>query len=74
VSEITNRVFIAHQADKFERFLKSLNENTRHTIRSNKQLNELYDLFLDFIIDSNQHLEVSDIKEQENKLDSTSIS
>lgn len=74
VSEIANRVFIVTHADKFERFLKQLDEPTRHLIRKEKQLNELYDLFLDFIIDANQHLEVTDIKEQENKLDVSSIS
>ena len=74
VSEIANRVFIAQHADKFERFLKQLNEPARHLIRKEKQLNELYDLFLDFIIDSNQHLEATDIREQENKLDTNSVS
>jgi len=63
--EITNRFFITTQADKFERHLKKMDESTRHLIRHNKELNELYDLFLDFIIDSNQHLDSLDNKIKE---------
>lgn len=50
-------MFIAQYADKFERHLAGLNDYTREIIRNSKQLNEFYDLFLDFILDSNQHLE-----------------
>ena len=63
--EITNRLFITTQADKFERHLKKMDESTRHLIGHNKELNELYDLFLDFIIDSNQHLDSLDNKIKE---------
>jgi hypothetical protein len=45
-------IFIKIQSQKFESFLKIINEDTRFIIRKNKQLNELYDMFLDFIIDS----------------------
>jgi hypothetical protein len=57
ITAMKDRMFIAQYADKFERHLAALNDNTREIIRNNKQLNEFYDLFLDFILDSNQHLE-----------------
>ena len=55
-----DRLFITQNADKFERYLATLDDNTRQLIRNNKQLNNFYDLFLDFILDSNQHLEKND--------------
>jgi hypothetical protein len=58
-----DRLFIAQQADKFERYLATIDNDTRHIIRKNKQLNDFYDLFLDFILDSNQHLEKNDAEE-----------
>jgi hypothetical protein len=57
ITAMKDRMFIAQYADKFERHLATLNDYTREIIRNNKQLNEFYDLFLDFILDSNQHLE-----------------
>lgn len=57
ITAIKDRMFIAQYADKFERHLAGLNDYTREIIRNSKQLNEFYDLFLDFILDSNQHLE-----------------
>jgi len=57
ITAMKDRMFIAQYADKFERHLTTLNDYTREIIRNNKQLNEFYDLFLDFILDSNQHLE-----------------
>lgn len=59
---MNDRFFLTQYADKFERFLSSVDDNTRHIIRNNKQLNELYDLFLDYILDCNQHLEKDNIK------------
>ena len=63
INTMKDRLFIAQQADKFERYLAMLDDDTRHIIRKNKQLNDLYDLFLDFILDSNQHLELSNAAE-----------
>jgi hypothetical protein len=57
ITAMKDRMFIAQYADKFEQHLAMLNDYTRGIIRNNKQLNEFYDLFLDFILDSNQHLE-----------------
>jgi len=61
--ETKDRYFLASQADRFERFLATINNDTRAIIRKNNQLNELYDLFLDFILDANQHLDKSEAKE-----------
>jgi len=59
---MNDRLFLTQYADKFERFLLTVDDNTRHIIRNNKQLNELYDLFLDYILDCNQYLEKDNIK------------
>ena len=69
INEMKDRLFIAQYADKFERYLASIDDNTRQLIRNNKQLNNFYDLFLDFILDSNQHLEKNDAQEYTSKLD-----
>jgi hypothetical protein len=63
INTMKDRLFIAQQADKFERYLATIDSDTRHVIRKNKQLNDFYDLFLDFILDSNQHLEKNDAEE-----------
>ena len=42
-----------------------MDNTTKHIIRNNKQLNELYDLFLDYIIDSSQLLDRMDARERE---------
>lgn len=42
---------------KFYKFLHELDDSTKHIIRNNKQLNEMYDLFLDFVIDSSTFLD-----------------
>jgi hypothetical protein len=64
IEELTNRLFIARYSTLFNEHLARLDDSTKHLIRNSKQLNALYDLFLDFIIDSNQHLEYNDIKKQ----------
>jgi len=69
VNIMKDRLFIAQQADKFERYLASIDANTRDIIRKNEQLNNFYDLFLDFILDSNQHLEKNDAQEYTSKTD-----
>ena len=69
INEMKDRLFIAQYADRFERYLTSFDDNTRQLIRNNKQLNNFYDLFLDFILDSNQHLEKNDAQEYTSKLD-----
>jgi len=61
---VSTRFFINEQQQKFQKFLTSLDDVSKHVIKNNKQLNEMYDLFLDFIIDSNNILDYIDSKEQ----------
>jgi hypothetical protein len=61
---VSTRFFINEQQQKFQKFLASLDDVSKHIIKNNKQLNEMYDLFLDFIIDSNNILDYIDSKEQ----------
>jgi len=63
--DIYARLFISEQNQKFQSFLDLLNEDTRHIIKKNKQLNELFDIFLDYIIDSGKILDYIDSKEHE---------
>lgn len=62
---INDRAFILKYSAMFNNYLTKIDDNTKHLIKNNKQLNELYDLFLDYIIDSNQHLDYNDAKKHE---------
>jgi len=61
----SSRLFISRYSSLFNKYLAGLSDSTKHIIRNNKELNNLYDLFLDFIIDSSQHLDYTDAKEKE---------
>lgn len=65
----SDRLFICSYSTLFNSHLSKLDDSTKHLIRNNKQLNELYDLFLDFIIDSHQHLEYNDIIKQAKEIE-----
>ena len=41
----------------FHNYLQTISPQTREQIRKNKELDMMFDLFLDFILDSSQHLE-----------------
>lgn len=69
VKNTSTRLFLLQHIEKFNKYLAGLDNNTKHIIRNNKQLNELYDLFLDFIIDSSQHLEYIEAKQQAKEVD-----
>jgi hypothetical protein len=69
LKNMTSRLFITRYSELFNKQLASLNDSSKHIIRKNKQLNELYDLFLDFIIDSSQHLDYTTAKEQEENME-----
>jgi len=62
-------MFLTEHNEKFQRFLAKLDNNSRHIIRNNKQLNELYDLFLDFIIDSSKVLDNMEYKALKKNID-----
>lgn len=51
------RFFILQYNDKFTRFLQDLSPSTRELIRKNKDLDRLFDLVLDYTIDSSQKLD-----------------
>lgn len=59
---LSSSFFISKYSAMFEKKLNELDDTTKHIIKKNKQLNEVYDLFLDFIIDSSQHLELVEAK------------
>lgn len=66
---MNDRYFILSYSNKFERYLNELDDLTKSLIRKNAKLNELYDLFLDYIIDSNKHLELIDAKNAVKEID-----
>lgn len=49
---VIKNLFITNYNVKCFKMLNALDESTKHIIQNNKQLNELYDIFLDFILDS----------------------
>ena len=62
------RFFILQYNDKFTRYLQDLSPSTRELIRKNKDLDRLFDLVLDYTIDSSQKLDYmeKDWKDKEN--------
>jgi len=68
IHQLTDRLFISQYQALFNKYLSQLDDNTKHIIRNNRQLNSLYDLFLDFIIDSSQHLDYINAREEAKKI------
>lgn len=66
---ITSNLFISQYIAKFNRQLDLFSESSRHIIKNNKELSEMYDLFLDFIIDGAQHLDYQQVKNIEKNID-----
>ncbi|NBW58377.1 hypothetical protein EBR43_11515 [bacterium] len=62
VRTTTYRLFMVQYHEHFNHFLHLLDDSTKHLIRNNKQLNNMYDLFLDFVLDSGQLLESGEKK------------
>jgi uncharacterized protein (DUF1778 family) len=52
ISQMSERLFITETHHRFNAFIDSLDEPTRHMIRKNAQLNALYDTVLDYVLDS----------------------
>lgn len=65
VIDVIDSCFIAKYINLFNNYLQNLSPHTRDAIRKNKELDEMYDLFLDFIIDASQHLDYKIAKEAE---------
>ena len=68
VTDVIDRCFITKYNNLFSTFLQKLSPHTRDLIRKNKELDELFDMFLDFILDSSQHLDYKEAKEKESEL------
>jgi len=68
VKQEIDNCFIAKYSGLFSLFLERLSPQTRDIIRKNKELNDLFDLFLDFILDSSQHLDYKEAKKQEKNI------
>ena len=66
---ILNNCFISRYCELFSNYLQKISPHTRDQIRKNKELDELYDLFLDFILDSSQHLDEQHIRKEEKNID-----
>jgi hypothetical protein len=66
------RLLLSNYNLQFYKFLESIDDNTKHIIRNNNKLNEMYDLFLDFIIDSSNQLDRNHAKELTKEIEETS--
>jgi len=66
---MTSNLFISQYIAKFNRQLGLFSESSKHMIKNNKELSEMYDLFLDFIIDASQHLDYQQVKNFEKDID-----
>lgn len=69
VRDVIDSCFIAKYNGLFGKYLQKLSPETREVIRKHRELDELFDLFLDYILDSSQHLDYKDAKEKEKELD-----
>jgi hypothetical protein len=56
VNKVCDALFIARYHALFHEFLPVLDSASRHMIRNNPQLNQMYDLVLDFVLDSAHQL------------------
>ena len=68
VESVVDDLFITKYSNLFSKYLQDLSPHTREIIRNNKELNEMFDLFLDFILDSSQHLDYKYAKEVESEV------
>jgi hypothetical protein len=68
IKKACDRLFLSRYNILFYKFLNTLDDSAKHLIKNNKKLNEMYDLFLDFIIDSSQHLDYIEAKERESEI------
>ena len=69
VQDVIDNCFISKYSNLFHEYLLRVSPQTRDIIRKNKDLNELFDLLLDFTIDASQHLDYKQAKEAEKNID-----
>jgi len=63
VQDVVDNCFISRYSNLFASYLRKLSPETRDIIRKNKELNNLFDLLLDYTIDASQHLDYKYAKE-----------
>lgn len=69
IKHTLDKCFISYYSNLFNTYLQNLSPETRNLIRNNKELDRLFDLFLDFTIDSSQHIDYLNAKEAEKNID-----
>jgi len=69
VQDVVDNCFISKYSNLFHKYLLELSPSTRELIRSNKELNTLFDLLLDYTIDASQHLDYKLAKEASKDID-----
>jgi hypothetical protein len=69
IKHTLDKCFVSHYSNLFNIYLQKLSPETRNLIRNNKELDRLFDLFLDFTIDSSQHIDYLNAKEAEKNID-----
>jgi len=57
IQSVKYKLFIIQYYEQFNHFLNNIDDSTKHLIKKNKQLDTMYDLFLDFVLDSGQIVE-----------------
>lgn len=57
IKDITDGCLLVRYSGLFHKFLINLSPSTRDIIKNNKELNDLFDLMLDFTIDASQHID-----------------
>jgi len=62
------KLFVTKYSEMFYKQLNNISSNTKLVIHNNKELDQLYDLFLDFIIDSRQYLDYNRNNESGNRV------
>lgn len=65
---VLSKLFITKYSEMFYNQLNNISSNTKLVIHNNKELDQLYDLFLDFIIDSRQYLDYNKNYESSNRV------
>lgn len=68
-----DRMFILDYNQRFNKFLQNLDQPARELIRKHKPLDDLFDLVLDYILDSSQHLDYHDTKQTSKSLTNDSF-
>ena len=69
VQDVVDNCFITKYSSLFHKYLLELSPSSREIIRNNKELNNLFDLLLDYTIDASQHLDYKQAREAAKNID-----